>query len=263
MTLPVAVLVSGRGSNLQAILDACASGELDARVAIVVSNHAGVPALQRAALAGVPSAVFTLRTYSDRTAAHSAMAAAIAGVGAELVVLAGFDHILAPIFFVRLAGVPALQRAALAGVPSAVFTLRTYSDRAAAHSAMAVAIAGVGAELVVLAGFDHILAPIFFVRLSGVPVINLHPALLPLFGGRGMHGDKVHEAVLASGATESGCTVHRVHPETVDLGEVVVQRRVPVEPGDTAATLAARVLEQEHGAIVDAIRRFVPTAVSR
>ena len=71
-----------------------------------------------------------------------------------------------------------------------------------------------------------------------------------------MHGDKVHEAVLASGATESGCTVHRVHPETVDLGEVVVQRRVPIEPGDTAATLAARVLAQEHGAIVDAIRRF-------
>src|SRR4051812_9777587 len=64
MTLPVAVLVSGRGSNLQAILDSCASGELDARVAIVVSNHAGVPALQRAALAGVPSAVFTLRTYA-------------------------------------------------------------------------------------------------------------------------------------------------------------------------------------------------------
>jgi len=201
MTLAVAVLVSGRGSNLQAILDACSSGELDARVAIVVSNHAGVPALQRAALAGVPSRVFTLRRYADRSAAHSAMAAAIAGVGAELVVLAGFDHILAPIFFVRLAG---------------------------------------------------------------VPVINLHPALLPLFGGRGMHGDKVHAAVLASGATESGCTVHRVHPETVDLGEVVVQRRVPVEPGDTAATLAARVLEEEHRAIVDAIRRFAPAdAVTR
>src|SRR5207247_4043166 len=160
-------------------------------------------------------------------------------------------------------GCSACRPAALAGVPCAVFTLRTSSDRAAAHSAMAAAIAGVGAELVVLAGFDHILAPIFFVRLSGVPVINLHPALLPLFGGRGMHGDKVHEAVLASGATESGCTVHRVHPETVDLGEVVVQRRVSIEPGDTAETLAARVLEQEHGAIVDAIRRFVPTAVSR
>jgi phosphoribosylglycinamide formyltransferase-1 len=57
--------------------------------------------------------------------------------------------------------------------------------------------------------------------------------------------------------------VHRVHPETVDLGEVVVQRRVPVQPGDTAATLSARVLGQEHVAIVEAIRRFVPAAVSR
>lgn len=201
MTLPIAVLVSGRGSNLQAILDACASGEVDARVAVVVSNRAGVPALQRAALAGVPSAVFTVRAYSDREAAHAAMAATIAGMGAELVVLAGFDHIL---------------------------------------------------------------APTFFVRLRGVPVINLHPALLPLFGGRGMHGDKVHQAVLASGATESGCTVHRVHPETVDLGEVVVQRRVPILPGDDAATLAARVLDEEHTAIVEAIRRFVPAeAVTR
>jgi folate-dependent phosphoribosylglycinamide formyltransferase PurN len=128
---------------------------------------------------------------------------------------------------------------------------------------MAATIAGIGAELVVLAGFDHILAPTFFVRLRGVPVINLHPALLPLFGGRGMHGDKVHQAVLASGATESGCTVHRVHPETVDLGEVVVQRRVPIHPGDDAATLAARVLDEEHIAIVEAIRRFVPAEVTR
>jgi folate-dependent phosphoribosylglycinamide formyltransferase PurN len=123
---------------------------------------------------------------------------------------------------------------------------------------MADAIAGVGARLVVLAGFDHILAPIFFVRLPGVPVINLHPALLPLFGGRGMHGERVHAAVLASGATESGCTVHRVHPETIDMGEVVVQRRVPVAVSDTAETLAARVLEEEHVAIVEAIRRFAP-----
>ena len=144
----------------------------------------------------------------------------------------------------------------IAGVPSAVFTLRTYPDRSAAHVAMAEAIAGVGAKLVVLAGFDHILAPVFFVRLAGVPVINLHPALLPLFGGRGMHGDKVHAAVLASGASESGCTVHRVHPETVDLGEVVVQRRVPVLPNDDPAKLAARVLEQEHVAIVEAIRKL-------
>src|SRR5438132_6880393 len=191
MKLPIAVLVSGRGSNLQAILDACASDAIDARVAIVISNHAGVPALERAALAGVPSAVFTLRTYPDRSAAHVAMAEAIAGVGAKLVVLAGFDHILAPVFFVRLAG---------------------------------------------------------------VPVINLHPALLPLFGGRGMHGDKVHAAVLASGASESGCTVHRVHPETVDLGEVVVLRRVPVLPNDDPAKPAAPWLEEEQVGIGEASR---------
>jgi folate-dependent phosphoribosylglycinamide formyltransferase PurN len=90
-----------------------------------------------------------------------------------------------------------------------------------------------------------------------VPVINLHPALLPLFGGRGMHGDRVHEAVLRSGATESGCTVHRVHPETVDLGEVIVQRRVPIRSDDDAASLSARVLAEEHIAIVEAIRRFI------
>ncbi|HEV8534639.1 MAG TPA: phosphoribosylglycinamide formyltransferase [Candidatus Limnocylindria bacterium] len=199
MTFPLAVLVSGRGSNLQAILDACASGALDAHVALVVSNRAGVPALERASRAGVPSVVVAFRDYPDR---------------------------------------------------------------AAAHAAMGDAIAKARARLVVLAGFDHILAPSFFLALPGVPVINLHPALLPFFGGRGMHGDKVHAAVLASGATESGCTVHRVHPETVDLGEVVVQRRVPVLPGDNAATLAARVLEQEHLAIVDAIRRFVPAATA-
>jgi phosphoribosylglycinamide formyltransferase-1 len=198
MSLPVAVLVSGRGSNLQAILDACESDAVDARVVFVASNRAGVPALERARRAGVPAAVFLLRDYADRSATHVAMANAIAAAGAKLVVLAGFDHIL---------------------------------------------------------------APSFFVALPGVPVINLHPALLPLFGGRGMHGDRVHAAVLASGASESGCTVHRVHPETVDLGEVIVQRRVPVLPGDDAAALAARVLEQEHIAIVEAIRRFIPARV--
>src|SRR5439155_26404376 len=131
-------------------------------------------------------------------------------------------------------------------------------------AAMADALVSAGARLVILAGYDHILAPSFIVRLGDVPVINLHPALLPLFGGRGMHGERVHAAGLASGATQSGCTVHRVHPETVDLGEVVVQRRVPVLPGDDAATLAARVLDEEHIAIVEAIRRFAPAgAVTR
>lgn len=195
MTFPIAVLASGRGTNLQAILDACASGALAARVVLVASNRDGVPALERA----------------DR-----------------------------------------------AGVPHAAFTTKTHGTRAAAHEAMASAIAAAGARLVVLAGFDHILAPVFFERLAGVPVINTHPALLPLFGGRGMVGDTVHEAVLAARVTESGVTVHRVLPDRVDEGEIVVQRRVPVLATDDVASLSARVLAAEHVAIVDAIRTFIP-----
>jgi len=118
------------------------------------------------------------------------------------------------------------------------------------------ALVRAGVRLIVLAGFDHILTPGFFVKVAGVPIINVHPALLPLFGGKGMHGDRVHEAVLAAGASESGVTVHRVHPDTVDLGEVVVQRRVQVQPGDDVQALSARVLVEEHRAIVDAIRTF-------
>ena len=199
MTLPVAVLVSGRGSNLQAILDACASGVVDARVVYVASNRAAVPALDRAASARV---------------AHGA------------------------------------------------FTVAEFGSRALAQAAMADAVMRAEPRLVVHAGFDHILGPEYFMRLKGTPVINVHPALLPMFGGRGMYGTRVHEAVLAAGASESGATVHRVHPETVDLGEVIVQRRVPVLPGDTAETLAARVLQQEHIAIVEAIGRFAPAATA-
>jgi formyltetrahydrofolate-dependent phosphoribosylglycinamide formyltransferase len=191
--LSVGVLVSGRGTNLQAILDACANGSVAARVVYVASNRDGVPALIRAKRAGVPCAAFTIEAHGTRAAAQNAMA-------------------------------DALVRA--------------------------------GARLVVLAGFDHILAPGFFVKVARVPIINVHPALLPLFGGKGMHGDRVHEAVLAAGASESGVTVHRVHPDTVDLGEVVVQRRVQVRPGDDVPTLSARVLAEEHKAIVDAIRTF-------
>ena len=199
MTYPIGVLVSGRGSNLQAILDACATGALDARVVFVASNRDGVPALIRAERADVRHAAFTIEKYKTRAAAHGAIA-----------------------------------------------------DNLVMH----------GAKLVVLAGFDHILAPIFFVKLGGVPVINIHPALLPFFGGKGMHGDKVHAAVLAAKAKESGVTVHRVHPDTVDIGEVIVQRRVAVEEGDDVATLSARVLAIEHEAIVEAVRRFIPAGAS-
>lgn len=197
MTLDIGVLVSGRGTNLQALIDACASGALDARIVLVASNRTGVPALVRASRAGIAHATYSAVTHGTRTAAHVAMA-------------------------------DALVRARVG--------------------------------LVVLAGFDHILAPVFFERLAGVPIINIHPALLPSFGGKGMVGDRVHAAVLAARAKESGVTVHRVQPDAVDAGEVIVQKRVPVHEGDDVVTLSARVLAVEHQAIVEAVRSFTASA---
>src|SRR5262245_566502 len=108
------------------------------------------------------------------------------------------------------------------------------------------------AEMVCLGGFLQLLRipPDFEGR-----VLNIHPALLPKFGGKGMYGHHVHAAVLAAGEKESGCTVHFVDNE-YDHGPIILQRRVPVLPGDTLETLAARVFEQECEAYPEAIRRI-------
>ncbi|HVT12093.1 MAG TPA: phosphoribosylglycinamide formyltransferase [Fimbriimonadaceae bacterium] len=87
-------------------------------------------------------------------------------------------------------------------------------------------------------------------------VLNIHPALLPRHGGKGMYGIRVHEAVLAAGDRESGASVHYV-TEQYDEGAVIHQRRCPVEPGDTPETLAARVLKEEHRAYVEALRKVI------
>jgi len=100
-----------------------------------------------------------------------------------------------------------------------------------------------------------------FLRLLRIPeawenrVMNIHPALLPAYGGKGMYGDKVHAAVLAAGEKESGCTVHFSNNE-YDAGPILLQRRVPVLSGDTVETLAARVFEQECEAYPEAVRLF-------
>lgn len=109
-----------------------------------------------------------------------------------------------------------------------------------------------GAQLVCFCGF---------LRLLWIPdawenrVMNIHPALLPKFGGKGMWGDRVHRAVLEAGETESGCTVHFANNE-YDKGPIIVQKRVPVLPDDTADTLAARVFEAECEAYPEAVRLF-------
>ena len=168
----VAVLVSGGGTNLQALLDALHNSPV-ARVARVISNRPDAGALARAQRAKVPAVV--LREPRD--------AGELLGVLQDI-------------------------------------------------------------EIVVLAGYLK-LVPADVVRRFRGRMINIHPALLPEFGGAGMYGHRVHEAVLASGATESGPTVHFVDEE-FDRGAIIDQERVPVQPGDTADTLAARVLEAEH-----------------
>jgi len=168
----VAVLVSGGGTNLQALLDALHDSPI-ARVTRVISNRPDAGALARARRAGVPTTV-----------------------------------------------------------------LRDASDPAEVLSAQA------DAQLVVLAGYLKLVHASVVARFRG-RMINIHPALLPDFGGPGMYGPRVHEAVLASGAEESGATVHFVD-EAFDRGAIIAQEKVPVRQGDTAETLAARVLEAEH-----------------
>ncbi len=144
----------------------------------------------------------------------------------------------------------ALARAARLGIPSVVIDPDRKLDSAAFSRDAFVAAESFGAELVVLAGF---------LRLLVVPeawlgrVINIHPALLPAFGGKGMYGHRVHEAVIASGARETGCTVHYVTNE-YDAGPILLQRKVPVEINDDADTLAARVFQAEKIALPEAIR---------
>lgn len=132
-----------------------------------------------------------------------------------------------------------VERARRAGVPVVV------AEKTGRSEAAFAAARNWQAELVVCAGWIHLLKvpPDFRGR-----VLNVHPSLLPKFGGKGMYGRHVHEAVLAAGETESGCTVHLVD-DTYDTGPVVLQARVPVLPGDTPDTLAERVQAAEREAL--------------
>jgi phosphoribosylglycinamide formyltransferase-1 len=131
-----------------------------------------------------------------------------------------------------------LARAGTRGITTAVFR-----DWASGTEWLALLEAH-GIELIVLAGYLKLVPPEVIAAYRG-RIVNVHPALLPAFGGPGMYGKRVHEAVIAAGVAESGCTVHLVD-EAYDQGEILAQARVPVLPGDTAETLAARVLAAEH-----------------
>jgi phosphoribosylglycinamide formyltransferase 1 len=151
-------------------------------------------------------------------------------------------------------GAFALERARHAGIPAVALDHREFPTRAAFDAALRETLDRARVELVCLAGFLRILTPAF-VDLYAGRIMNIHPALLPAFGGRGMYGDRVHEAVLASGARVSGCTVHFVTRDP-DAGPIIVQVPVQVEDGDTPAALSARVRREELRAYPLAVRLF-------
>jgi phosphoribosylglycinamide formyltransferase 1 len=184
----IAVLASGEGTTLQAVLDACASGRLQARVALVISNNEAAGALRRARGAAVPTRHLSVATAGGRVPLDQALSATLQEFATDLVLLAGYMQRLGPV------------------------TLAAFAGR----------------------------------------IINTHPALLPEFGGQGMFGSNVHRAVLAAGRRISGATVHWADAD-YDTGAVIAQVRVPVESGDSAETLAARVQAAERELVVDVL----------
>lgn len=151
-------------------------------------------------------------------------------------------------------GVYALERAAKAGIPADSVTKDDYPDIRVRMSEIAKNLKNAGVELVVLAGYLSILTSEL---LDAFPnrVINIHPALLPKFGGKGFYGMNVHRAVIEAGEKESGATVHYVN-EGIDKGPIIMQRSVPVMEDDTPETLQERVLEIEHQLLPEAVLKL-------
>jgi phosphoribosylglycinamide formyltransferase 1 len=147
-------------------------------------------------------------------------------------------------------GIPAVEIARQLELPVAIVPPSdTYAE------ALIEVLETARADWICLAGYTRLLPGEILQRWPG-RVLNIHPALLPKYGGKGMYGQKVHEAVIAAGDPESGCTVHFV-TERYDEGEIVHQLRCPVLPEDTAEALAARVLALEHRAYPEALKRLL------
>lgn len=176
----IAVFVSGGGTNLQALIDAQRAGRLPSGVlALVVSSREGVYALERAAQAGIDTAVVSARTLGSQESAENCLQALLGRYRIDMIVLAGYLSILSPNFTAR------------------------WPER----------------------------------------ILNVHPSLIPAFCGKGYYGLKVHEAALARGVKLTGATVHFVN-EIPDGGRILLQEAVPVLAGDTPETLQRRVMEQ-------------------
>lgn len=146
----------------------------------------------------------------------------------------------------------ALAFAGEAGVPA--LCIPTQGDPQAADARLAEAMTEHGVDVIVLSGYLRQLGPRTLGRYAG-RILNIHPGPLPAFGGHGMYGRRVHAAVIEAGVPESGIVIHLVDEE-YDRGPAIARRSVPVEPGDTAETLEARVTALEPGFFVETLRRI-------
>jgi phosphoribosylglycinamide formyltransferase-1 len=185
-------LASHRGSNMQAVIDACTAGRLPATPAVIISNNSQSGALARAIQEHIPHYHLSAKTHPLPEQLDRAIYQALQQHGVDLVILAGYMRQIGP------------------------ETLAAFHGR----------------------------------------IINIHPALLPKFGGKGMYGLNVHRAVLAAGEQETGVTIHLVDAD-YDTGPILAQCQVPVVAGDTAESLATRVLEQEHRFLVETIGHII------
>ena len=193
----IAVLVSGGGTNLQALIDAERAGKIPSgEIVLVLSSKPGVYALERAAAAGIPSAVVDRRALGSAEAFEDGLLTALAEAKADLVILAGFLSILGPRF------------------------IAAYPDR----------------------------------------IINVHPSLIPSFCGEGFYGLRVHEAALSYGVRVTGATVHLVN-EIPDGGRILLQKAVEIRDGDTPEILQRRVMEEAEWKLLPAAAEMMAKAV--
>lgn len=193
----VAVFISGGGTNLQSLIDACSMEDYPAEIVLVVSSSKTAYGLERAKSHSIPTAVIRKKDHPSSDEYAEALLKTVNKHNAELICLAGYLKL----------------------IPSNVVT--SFRGR----------------------------------------ILNIHPALLPKFGGKGMYGIRVHEAVIAAGESESGPTIHFVD-EVYDHGSIFMQRKVPVLQGDTPEVLQKRVLAEEHKIYPDALRRVAEKIIS-
>ncbi|AKB45583.1 MULTISPECIES: phosphoribosylglycinamide formyltransferase [Methanosarcina] len=187
--LHIAIFASHRGTNMQAIIDACKIGDLNGEICAVISNNSNSQALEKARIAGIPEYHLSNKTHPEEEELDEAICKVLTESGADIVALAGYMKKLGP------------------------KVLKQYKGR----------------------------------------ILNIHPSLLPKYGGKGMYGIHVHRAVIDAGENTTGVTIHLVEEE-YDAGKIIRQCEIEVLEGDTIDTLSKKVLEKENSFYVETLR---------